>query len=125
MASKRPSYLQEDEWGTYSPDPTQPELWRSTYSRYANAYGSADPIQGTITVTVDDYGQYYLNWSANYEVAQVVAWNGDQKTLDAVRKLVAAGVRKAVTEANGGGRAERKSDWAEWGSDWRTWRGKR
>jgi len=124
MATK-PLYLQDDQWGTYSPDATQPELWTSTFRRYANVYGSADPIEGTITVTVDDYGQYFLNWSANWEVAQVVAWDGDQKALDAVRKLVAAAVRKAVTEANGGGRAERASDWREYGADIRSWGRKR
>lgn len=124
MATK-PLYLQDSEWSTYSPDATQPELWSSIFRRYANVYGSADPIQGTITVTVDDYGQYFLNWSANWNVAQVVSWDGDQKTLDAVRKLVASGVRKAVTEANGGGRVERASDWREYGSDIRSWGRKR
>ena len=124
MATK-PRYLDDSEWSTYSPDTTQPECWTSIFRRYANVYGSADPIEGRITVTVDDYGQYFLNWSANWEVAQVVLWQGDQKTLEAVRKLVAAGVRKAVTEANGGGRAERASDWREYGSDIRSWGRKR
>lgn len=124
MASK-PRYLDDSEWSTYSPDATQPECWTSIFRRYANVYGSADPIQGRITVTVDDYGQYFLNWSVNWGVASSVLWQGDQKTLDAVRKMVAAGVRKAVTEANGGGRAERASDWREYGSDIRSWGRKR
>ena len=123
---KTPSYLLDENWSKHIPNPAEPECTVSIYQRYANVY-QTEPITGTIAITVNDFAQYSLewcvdmDWSANRAASTVVRWDGDQKTLDAVRKLVAAGVRKAVTEANNAGRSERASDWAEWGADWRTW----
>ena len=102
---KTPSYLLDENWSKLIPNPAEPECTVSTYRRYANEY-QTEPIEGTIAITVNDYAQYSLewwvdmDWSANRAASTVVRWDGDQKTLDAVRKLVAAGVRKAVTDAD-------------------------
>jgi hypothetical protein len=119
MATKKPKYLQDDEWATWAPDKSAPELWRSVYRLNANTY-QTEPVQGEINVTVDDYGNYFLNldWDGLKPghpawPVEPVMWQGDQKTLDKARKLVARGVRAEVTELNRSGRSERAQDFKE------------
>jgi len=121
---KTPSYLLDENWSKRIPNPAEPECIEWTYVLWGSEYTGREEIEGSILVTVDDFGAYTLTYTYQYayETFTVPNWAGDQGTFDKVRKAVAAGVRRAVTETNNGGRSQRASDWGEWGADWRTWR---
>jgi len=113
--AKTPDYLNDARWTERVTDVNAPECKVWTYILWANEYNNRDEVEGTIEVVVDDFGVYRLvgEWQYSYGKTVVENWSGDQKTLDKLRKVVAAGVRRAVTETNSGGRAQRHEDYKE------------
>lgn len=113
--AKTPDYLNDARWTERVTNGSAPECKVWTYTLWADEYNNRAEVQGTIEVVVDDFGTYSLvgEWQYSYGKTVVGNWSGDQKTLDKLRKVVAAGVRRAVTETNSGGRTQRHEDYRE------------